>query len=357
LELFCYELIFLIVFRIMERFQIRVLLRHYWRQHFLAVDAAKKICQVEGEAIVSIRTAQKWFNRFNEGCTNFKDESRSGRPTIVDSEALLNAVEANPSTSSRRLSAELDIPQTSVVRHLHTLGKINKRCREVPHDLTEIQAQNRVNACRKLLENPLDDRFIRQIVTCDEKWVYFSNPDKRNQWLNPGQVAEPVAKRDRFSRKVLLCVWWNFEGVIHFELVPNGRTIDADLYCTQLGRMYAALSEKYPALVNRKRVLLQQDNAKPHTSRQTKEKIAELDGIELLPHPAYSPDLAPSDYHLFRSMAHFLRGRSFNNLDDVEDGCRAFFGSKDKEWYRHGIEQLSNRWVQTIESNGVYFET
>lgn len=164
------------------------------------------------------------------------------------------------------------------------------------------------------------------------------------------------AKRDRFSRKALLCVWWNFEGVIHFELVPNGRTIDSDMYCAQLDRMYAALSQKYPALVNRKRVLLQQDNAKPHTARRTKEKIQELDAIELLPHPAYSPDLAPSDYHLFRSMAHFLRGRHFTNLDDVENGCRQFFAGKNSEWYKRGIEQLADRWVQTIESNGVYFE-
>ena len=122
----------------------------------------------------------------------------------------------------------------------------------------------------------------------------------------------------------MLCVWWNFEGIIHFELVPNNRAIDAELYSAQLDRMHTALAQKYPALVNRKRVILQQDNASPHTARRTKEKIRELESIELLPHPAYSPDLAPSDFHLFRSMAHFLRGRSFANLDEVETGCRVF---------------------------------
>jgi len=54
----------------------------------------------------------------------------------------------------------------------------------VPHDLTENQANRCVETCRKLLENPRDDRFIRQIVTSDEKWIYFINPDKRNQWLD-----------------------------------------------------------------------------------------------------------------------------------------------------------------------------
>ena len=136
-------------------------------------------------------------------------------------------------------------------------------------------------------------------MTCDEKWVYFSNPDTQNQWLDPGQVAKSVEKRNQFLRKALLCVWWNFEGVIHFELVSNDRTINSELYCAQLDRMYAEVGKKFSALINRKHVLLQQDNAKPHTARQTKKKVKELDAIELLPHPAYSQNLSPSDYHLF----------------------------------------------------------
>jgi len=48
-----------------------------------------------------------------------------------------------------------------------------------------------------------DNYFIGQIVTCDEKWVYFNNPNKQNQLLNIGQIAEPVAKQDRFSKKTL----------------------------------------------------------------------------------------------------------------------------------------------------------
>ena len=88
----------------------------------------------------------------------------------------------------------------------------------------------------------------------------------------------------------MLCVWWNFEGVVHFELVQNGQAINAELYCQQLDRVYEKLKEKYPALINRKRALLQQDNAKPHTAKKTTGRFQELDGVEILPHPAYSPD-------------------------------------------------------------------
>jgi histone-lysine N-methyltransferase SETMAR len=57
-------------------------------------------------------------------------------------------------------------------------------------------------------------------------------------------------------------------------------------------------------------VLLQQDNARPHMAKKTLQKIEELEG--LLPHPPFSPDLVPSDYYLFCSMAQFLRGKNFN---------------------------------------------
>jgi histone-lysine N-methyltransferase SETMAR len=120
------------------------------------------------------------------------------------------------------------------------------------------------------------------------------------------------SQRERFGKKVLLCVWWNYEGLIYYDIVPAGRTINAEVYSQQLEKMYTVLLETYPALVNRKRVLLQQDNARPHTAKKTLHKIEELEGIELLPHPAFSPDLEPSDYYLFRSMAQILRGESFN---------------------------------------------
>ena len=113
------------------------------------------------------------------------------------------------------------------------------------------------------------------------------------------------------------------------------------------------MHERFHELVNRKRVLFQQDKAKPHTALKTQQQIEELEW-ELLPHPAYSPDVAPSDYYLFRSMEHFLRGRHFTNLEVVETGCREFFASKEPVWYRRGIEILVERWKKVIESNGEY---
>jgi transposase len=84
----------------MKILEIRVLLHYYWKQNFKAIEAAKKICEVEGEGVISNRTAQNWFERFNDGDTSLEDEPRSGRPVNVNSEALREAVGANPATST-----------------------------------------------------------------------------------------------------------------------------------------------------------------------------------------------------------------------------------------------------------------
>jgi hypothetical protein len=62
------------------------------------------------------------------------------------------------------------------------------------------QAQRRVEFCRKLLQLPKDDRFIKRIVTCDEKWIYLNNPHLQKQWLDKGQLLVPVAKRERLKK-------------------------------------------------------------------------------------------------------------------------------------------------------------
>lgn len=88
--------------------------------------------------------------------------------------------------------------------------------------------------------------------------------------------------------------------------------------------MYDKLKKESPALVNRGRALFQQVNARAHTVRLTKE-FKQMDGVESLPHPPFSPEAAPGDYGLFCSMAHFLRDQRFNTFDEVKEACLQFF--------------------------------
>ena len=57
----------------LKNFEVRVLLKHYWEQDYKAATAARRICEVEGECVVSECVTQWWFQRFNTGEENTKD--------------------------------------------------------------------------------------------------------------------------------------------------------------------------------------------------------------------------------------------------------------------------------------------
>jgi hypothetical protein len=317
--------------------------------------AAKKIYDFEGEGAVNERKAQWWFKRFVSGNSSLEDEQHPGRPQIWDSEATKEAVEQQPSTSTHRLSGTFGPSRSIIHRHLTSLGQIYRSCRVVPHELTVERGQRRAKFCRKLLQLLKDHRFIKRIITCNKKWIYLNNLNPQKQWLYKGQLPVPVTKRECFEKKgpplhlVELRRSYLLRTCARGPYDQRGGILSAE-------KMYTVLLEKYKTLVNRKRVLLQQDNAHPHTVKTNLQKIEELEGSELLLHLAFSSDLEPSDYYLFHCMAQFLHGKKFQSVADVEVAVEEFFASKDKEWFCQAFKELAEKWVKTIEHEGLYFE-
>ena len=127
-----------------------------------------------------------------------------------------------------------------------------------------------------------------------------------------------MAKLGLTARKVLLCIFWDWKGIIYHESFPFGKTLNSDLFCQQLDRLKLAIDQKRPELANRRGVVFHQDNARSHTSVATRQKLREL-GWEVLMHPPYSPDLAPSDYHLFHELQNFLSDKNLALRDDREN--------------------------------------
>ena len=74
----------------------------------------------------------------------------------------------------------------------------------------------------------------------------------------------------------------------------------------------------------------------------------------MLPHPPYSPDLALSDFYLFRSLQNSLRGITFDSDEAVNQHLVQFFADKDRSFYERGIMKLTERWQKVIEQNEQY---
>ena len=125
----------------------------------------------------------------------------------------------------------------------------------------------------------------------------------------------------------MLCIWWNWKGVLYYELLPENQTINSNKYCSQLDQLKAALNKKHPELVNRKCIIFHEDNARPHVSLMTRQKLLQL-GWEVLIHLLYSPNIAPSDFHLFRSLQNSLNRKYFNSMEDCKRHLEQFFAQR-----------------------------
>uniref|UniRef100_A0A131YT73 Transposase n=1 Tax=Rhipicephalus appendiculatus TaxID=34631 RepID=A0A131YT73_RHIAP len=95
-------------------------------------------------------------------------------------------------------------------------------------------------------------------------------------------------------------IFWDSQGVIFVDYLEKGKTVTGPYYAELLGRFDAELRKKRPHLV-KKKVLFHHENAPAHTCAVATAKLVEL-GYEVVPHPAYSPYLAPSDFFLFPNL-------------------------------------------------------
>lgn len=316
-----------------------------------ATEAHKNLCFVFGKSIVSVRMVQRWFEKFRSGDINLQDEPRTGRPDEIDDDALRALVDNEPLLTTRELANKLHVSHVTIENHLNKIGFIYKWCRWISHQLSEKHIADRISIASSLLSRQQYEPFLDRLVTGDEKWIVYDNVVRKRAKVMPSISPPTVAKANIHQKKLMCCIWWDCRGPIYWEILQPNQTVTADLYCDQLTRLDAKICELRPALYNRKGVIFQHDNARPHVALRTKQKL----GYEVLSHPPYSPDLAPSDYHLFLSMQNFFNGKKFQNFEGVQKGLTDFLASKDTNFYTSGINNLVSRWKKVIESSGQYF--
>ena len=149
-------------------------------------------------------------------------------------------------------------------------------------------------------------------------------------------------------------VFWNSQGVILVDFLPKGEAIHSEVYIKTLRKLKAKI-RRVRSNSEMANVLLQHDNARPHTRIRTMEAII-LFGWTVIPHPPYSPDLAPSDYHLFGPMKKGLWGYRYGNDSKVKTAVLHWLRHQPAEFYYTGIHALVHRWTVALERGGGYEE-
>ena len=117
-----------------------------------------------------------------------------------------------------------------------------------------------------------------------------------------------------------------------------------------------AIVEKRPQYATRhEAIIFYHNNALPRVAIPVKNYL-ENSGWEVLPHPPYSPGLAPSDYHLFRSIQKALTVIRFTSEQGIKNWLDSFLAAKPVQFFWDGIHKLPERWEKVIASYEQYFE-
>ena len=131
-------------------------------------------------------------------------------------------------------------------------------------------------------------------MTVDVTWVHYYEPENKaqsRQSVGPGSPRSKKFKTQPSAGKVMATVFWDAQEVIMLDFLAKKSTITGAYYANWLNQLRTVIREKRRGKLS-KGILLQQDNARVHTCKTAMDTV-ERNGYELIPHPAYSPDLAP----------------------------------------------------------------
>ena len=168
---------------------------------------------------------------------------------------------------------------------------------------------------------------------------------KKSQ-CNGSALAHPPPKKFRTqpsASKVMATVFWDSKGIILIDYKPAGTSVTGEYYANVIKQLRVAIKEKRRGKLAAG-VLLLHDNAPVHKSRVAQAAIRVCKFAQLN-HPPYSPDLAPSDYYLFRNLKSHLRGTRFRDDDELKAATEAWFEDQIDDFYFKGIDCLKEKWA------------
>ena len=266
----------------------------------------KRLCAVYGSCAVDRSTVGRWVQRVKasgSGETELHDRLRSGRPATATSPDMVQRadgiIHADRRIASWQLAVQLSVSNGSAMTIIGALGYSKVCARWVPRSLTTQHRRQRNAISSELLErfDAEGEAFLSRIVTDDETWAHHYGQETKRQsmeWHHPQSPRKRKFKTTPSAGKIMITVFWDTDGVILVEVKARGETINSDAYIKTPQKLKKCHRRVRPSR-NPGNMLIQHDNVRSYTSLQTQEAIAKF-GWTVLPHPPYSPDLAPSDF-------------------------------------------------------------
>jgi len=149
------------------------------------------------------------------------------------------------------------------------------------------------------------------------------------------------------------CFFLDSRGIVHKEFVPPGQTVNHAFYRDVLERLRKRIQQVQTDIADD--WVLQHDNAPAHTVLSIREFLVKKN-IPVLPHPPYSPDIAPCDFYLFPKLKSELKGHHFGTMENIQIIVTDELHTLTENDFRYCCDQWKKRWNHCVTSQGSYFE-
>ncbi|UYV78162.1 hypothetical protein LAZ67_16000325 [Cordylochernes scorpioides] len=177
--------------------------------------------------------------------------------------------------------------------------------------------EERVNACEDWLLNIHEDpNFLTKVITGDETWVYGYDPETKrqsSQWLPKNAPKPKKARISKSKTKVLLVTYFDHQGIVHYQFLPQEQTINQHRFYAVYGNQYGRNDRKSGSRANGCFITITPQHTDLLGDFLTKNSMFTM------PHPSYSPDLAPNDFFLFPRMKSVPKGHRFDTVNAIKE--------------------------------------
>ena len=145
-------------------------------------------------------------------------------------------------------------------------------------------------------------------------------------------------------------VFWDRKGILLVDFMPPSAKVTATEYCDSLTQLRRAIPNKWRGMFSRGMCLLH-DNARPHSAHGTA-ALLEKFKWDILDHPPYSPDVAPSDFHMFLRQKKHPARKKFDDDDEMQEEVMTWFRWQAADFYDSGIQKLVPRLNKCLDNGG-----
>jgi len=194
-------------------------------------------------------------------------------------QTLLNI---NFARTEKELVEQLGVTQQAHISiRLHTMGKIQMK----DGFRMNCPKTTKIDMTLHLLcfQSSGQKIFCTQLLQAMKSGFFMITLNVENHKLILVNFRHSTPKPKIHAKKILLCIWWDWKGVLYYELLQSGEAITTDRYQQQLTNLSDVLEERRPFTgKGRRKMILLHDNARPHVAKAIQYHIFAL-CWELLP--------------------------------------------------------------------------